>query len=142
MTSVHEKILEDLVFPTEIVGKRTRVAVDGSKLLKVYDDYSDNVRLVLIVLHTVSLTQKTRTRSSTSSTRSLLSTADSLARTSSLSSPLLRLIEGWTVYVAVTLLRLNAYALFVPCYAPSTLVKICTFPHPGVLAVLFKLTVL
>ena len=40
LTNVHERILEDLVFPTEIVGKRTRVAVDGSKLLKVYVCYS------------------------------------------------------------------------------------------------------
>lgn len=40
LTDVHDKILEDLVFPTEIVGKRTRVSVDGSKLLKVYaQDY-------------------------------------------------------------------------------------------------------
>ena len=36
LTSVHDKILEDLVFPTEIVGKRTRVLTDGRKIIKVY----------------------------------------------------------------------------------------------------------
>lgn len=34
LTAVHEKILEDLVFPSEIVGKRTRVGVDGGKLIR------------------------------------------------------------------------------------------------------------
>uniref|UniRef100_A0A2K6SST3 40S ribosomal protein S7 n=1 Tax=Saimiri boliviensis boliviensis TaxID=39432 RepID=A0A2K6SST3_SAIBB len=38
LTAVHNAILEDLVFPSEIVGKRIRVKLDGSQLIKVHLD--------------------------------------------------------------------------------------------------------
>lgn len=38
LTAVFDAILEDLVFPSEIVGKRIRVKLDGSQLIKVHLD--------------------------------------------------------------------------------------------------------
>merc|ERR1712137_392971 len=38
LTAVHDAILEDLVYPAEIVGKRIRIRLDASKLIKVHLD--------------------------------------------------------------------------------------------------------
>ncbi|XP_058118464.1 small ribosomal subunit protein eS7 [Anopheles ziemanni] len=38
LTAVYDAVLEDLVFPAEVVGKRVRVKLDGSQLIKVHLD--------------------------------------------------------------------------------------------------------
>uniref|UniRef100_A0A7E4WAA9 40S ribosomal protein S7 n=1 Tax=Panagrellus redivivus TaxID=6233 RepID=A0A7E4WAA9_PANRE len=38
LTSVHENILNDLVYPAEVVGKRIRYKLDGKQVLKVHLD--------------------------------------------------------------------------------------------------------
>jgi len=43
LRNVQEAILDDVVYPTEIVAKRTRVKVDGTRLLKVLFSPKDAV---------------------------------------------------------------------------------------------------
>ena len=45
LTAVHDAILEDLVHPAEIVGKRIRVRLDGSRLIKVHLDKSQQTNI-------------------------------------------------------------------------------------------------
>jgi len=41
LTAVHEAVLDDLVAPANIIGKRTRVRLDGSKFIRVTVDSVD-----------------------------------------------------------------------------------------------------
>src|SRR6218665_2940850 len=45
LTSVYDSILEDLVYPAEIVGKRTRVRLGGSRLIKVHLDKASQTQI-------------------------------------------------------------------------------------------------
>jgi len=45
LTAVHEAALNDLVYPAEIVGKRIRVKMDGSRLIKVHLDKSQQTNV-------------------------------------------------------------------------------------------------
>lgn len=55
LTAVYDAILEDLVFPAEIVGKRIRVKLDGSQLIKVHLDKNQQTTIE----HKVSMTPPT-----------------------------------------------------------------------------------
>merc|ERR1711915_376727 len=45
LTAVHSAILDDLVFPAEIVGKRIRVKLDGSRMMKIFLDKAQQTQV-------------------------------------------------------------------------------------------------
>mmetsp|Transcript_18280 Transcript_18280/g.39831 ORF Transcript_18280/g.39831 Transcript_18280/m.39831 type:complete len:189 (+) Transcript_18280:140-706(+) len=45
LTAVQDAILDDVVYPTEVTGKRTRVKTDGKRIMKVYLDPRDQANV-------------------------------------------------------------------------------------------------
>merc|ERR1719363_10361 len=45
LMAVHNSILDDLVYPAEIVGKRIRIRLDGSRLFKVHLDKTQQTNI-------------------------------------------------------------------------------------------------
>ena len=52
LTAVHDSILDDLVYPSEIVGKRIRIKLDGSRLTKVYGSFKSSLCSPFIIWDT------------------------------------------------------------------------------------------
>ena len=44
-TAVFENILNDLIYPNDVVGRRWRFRTDGSKMMKVFLDARDRKRV-------------------------------------------------------------------------------------------------
>lgn len=75
LTAVHDAMLEDVVHPAEIVGKRVRYRLDGSKIIKVnsklfciakHKCFFDPCLLFICMLCRFSWTQRLATTQSTS----------------------------------------------------------------------------
>ena len=45
LTAVHDAMLDDICYPAEIVGKRLRVRLDGSRLIKVHLDKNQQTNI-------------------------------------------------------------------------------------------------
>uniref|UniRef100_H2ZAH0 40S ribosomal protein S7 n=1 Tax=Ciona savignyi TaxID=51511 RepID=H2ZAH0_CIOSA len=45
LTAVHDNILEDLVFPSEIVGKRTQIKLDASRVISIHLEKSQQTNV-------------------------------------------------------------------------------------------------
>merc|ERR1712055_696603 len=45
LVAVHNSILDDMVYPAEIVGKRTRIRLDGSRLFKIHLDKTQQTNI-------------------------------------------------------------------------------------------------
>lgn len=55
LTWVYDAILDDLVFPAEIVGKRIRVKLDGKQILKVHLDKAQQTNIEHKVINMVNM---------------------------------------------------------------------------------------
>lgn len=58
LTWVYDAILDDLVFPAEIIGKRIRVKLDGKQIMKVHLDKTQQTNIEHKVIQVLLLNYK------------------------------------------------------------------------------------